>query len=81
MMGDRRNPLEEKRNRWGWFFVAPGIVFFSAFSLYPILYAIWTSFHNKKLLSLKPPKFIGLQNWISVLSSQDFWNSVRASAV
>jgi len=80
-MEDRRNPLETKRNRWGWIFVAPGILFFSAFSLYPILYAIWTSFHNKKLLSLKPPKFIGLQNWISVLSSQDFWNSVRASAV
>jgi len=56
------------------------VLFFSVFSLYPILYAIWTSFHNKKLLSLKPPKFIGFQNYAKVLSSPDFWNSVRASA-
>jgi len=72
--------LETKRNSWGWAFVAPGVLFFSTFSLYPILYAIWTSFHNKKLLSLKPPRFVGLQNYARVLASADFWNSVRASA-
>jgi len=80
-MDRSRKPLEEKRNRWGWYFVLPGIVFFAAFSLYPILDAIWTSFHNRKLLSLKPPKFVGFQNWISVLTSPDFWNSVHASAI
>jgi len=72
--------LETKRNSWGWAFVAPGVLFFSTFSLYPILYAIWTSFHKKKLLSLKPPRFVGLQNYARVLASADFWNSVRASA-
>lgn len=76
----KRRSLESRRNRWGWVFVSPGVLFFSVFSLYPILYAIWTSFHNKKLLSLKPPKFIGFQNYAKVLSSPDFWNSVRASA-
>ncbi|PKL04284.1 MAG: sugar ABC transporter permease [Spirochaetae bacterium HGW-Spirochaetae-9] len=75
-----RRSLETKRNGWGWVFVAPGVLFFATFSLYPILFAIWTSFHNKKLLSLKPPKFIGMQNYARVLSSPDFWNSVRASA-
>jgi len=75
-----KRSLEAKRNGWGWIFVAPGLLFFSMFSLYPILYAIWTSFHNKKLLSLKPPKFIGFQNYAKVLSSPDFWNSARASA-
>ncbi|MCX7023340.1 MAG: sugar ABC transporter permease [Spirochaetes bacterium] len=73
--------LERKTARWGWFFVAPGVLFFSAFSLYPILNAFWTSFFNKKLLSLKPPKFIGLDNYGKVLSSPDFWNSVGATAI
>lgn len=76
----KRRGIEAKRNLWGWVFVAPGILFFSTFSLYPILNAVWTSFHNKKLLSLRPPKFVGLQNYAKVLSSPDFWNSVRASA-
>lgn len=71
--------LEARQNRWGWFFVAPGILFFSIFSFYPILNAFWTSFFNKKLLSLKAPKFIGFQNYERVLGSEDFWNSLRAT--
>jgi multiple sugar transport system permease protein len=76
----KKGSLETRRNRWGWAFVAPGILFFSTFSLYPIMNAVWTSFHNKRLLSLKAPKFVGLQNYERILSSPDFWNSVRASA-
>ena len=78
--GPQKRTLEGRRNSWGWVFVAPVILFFSTFSLYPILMAIWTSFLNKKLLSLKPPKFVGLKNYEIVLGSADFWNSVRASA-
>jgi len=77
----QKNSLEYRKNRWGWFFIFPGVLFFVTFSLYPVLNAIWTSFHNKKLLSLKPPRFVGFQNYVQVLNSQDFWNSMRASAV
>lgn len=72
--------LERKQSRWGWIFVAPGLVFFSVFSFYPMINAIWTSFFNKRLLSLKKPVFIGLQNYARVLGSEDFWNSARATA-
>jgi len=72
--------LERRRSRWGWVFVAPGLVFFSVFSFYPMINAIWTSFFNKRLLSLKRPVFIGLQNYVRVLGSEDFWNSARATA-
>ncbi len=71
--------LERNRARWGWAFVAPGLLFFSIFSFYPMLNAVWTSFFNKRLLSLKAPKFIGLQNYQKVLFSEDFWNSARAT--
>jgi len=73
--------LERNRARWGWVFVAPGLAFFSIFSFYPMLNAIWTSFFNKRLLSLKAPKFIGLQNYQRVLGSEEFWNSARATGV
>ncbi|MBU0926225.1 MAG: sugar ABC transporter permease [Spirochaetes bacterium] len=72
--------LEWNRAKWGWIFVAPGLAFFSIFSFYPMLNAIWTSFFNKRLLSLKAPKFIGLQNYQRVLGSEEFWNSARATA-
>lgn len=73
--------LERNRSRWGWYFTAPGLAFFALFSFYPVLNAVWTSFFNKRLLSLRPPKFVGFQNYIRVLGSGDFWNSVRATVV
>lgn len=62
-------------------FVMPSLLYFSLFSFYPILTAAYTSLFRKRLLSLKPPKFIGFQNYIYLLKSADFWNSVRATFV
>ena len=73
--------IEHKKNRWGWVFIFPSLVFFAFFSFYPILNALYTSLFKKKLLSLKPPKFIGLDNYIYLLQSPDFWNSIRATVV
>lgn len=73
--------IEQKKARWGLIFIIPSIIFFSLFSFYPIFTAFYTSFFNKKLLSLKPPDFIGLQNYTYLLKSPDFWNSMRATAV
>lgn len=72
---------EAQKARWGWFFVAPALIFFSIFSFYPILNALWTSLFDKKLLSLKPPAFIGLGNYIRVLGGPEFWNSVVATGI
>ncbi len=81
MRTNRTRGYEARKARWGWFFVAPGIAFFSVFSFFPILNALWTSLFNKKLLSLKPPKFIGLENYFKVLGGAEFWNSAAATAI
>lgn len=73
--------MEKKLARWGWTFVIPSLIFFSLFSFYPILNAGYTSFFRKKILSLKPPTFIGLKNYIYLFQSEDFWNSIRATFV
>jgi multiple sugar transport system permease protein len=73
--------IERRKNRWGWIFIFPSLVFFTFFSFYPILNALYTSLFKKKLLSLKPPTFIGVDNYIYLLRSPDFWNSIRATMV
>ncbi len=73
--------IESRKNLWGWVFIFPSLVFFSFFSFYPILNALYTSLFKKKLLSLKPPRFIGLDNYIYLFQSPDFWNSIRATMV
>ncbi len=73
--------IESRKNRWGWVFIIPSLVFFTFFSFYPILNALYTSLFKKKLLSLKPPRFIGLDNYMYLFQSPDFWNSIRATMV
>lgn len=73
--------IEKKKARWGWFFVTPAVVLFLLFSLYPMLNAVWNTFFNVRLLSNRPPKFVGLANYKYILTSPDFWNSVRATLI
>lgn len=75
------SPLKRHQDRWGMIFVLPAILFFSLFSFYPIINALFTSLFRKKVLSLKPPTFIGLENYHYLLTSADFWNSIRATIV
>ncbi len=73
--------IEKHLSHWGITFVLPSIVFFSLFNFYPILNALYTSFFKKKVLSLAAPEFIGLKNYFYLLTSDNFWNSIRATAV
>ncbi len=73
--------FETKQANWGWVFTAPALLFFSTFSFYPILNAFWTSFLNKRLVSMRTPDFVGLTNYLRLFASEDFWNSLRATAV
>lgn len=75
----RKLSLEKKIGLWGIIFVMPSIVLFSVFSFYPIAYAFVVSLYKKELLSLEAPKFIGLRNYIRLLQSESFWNSVVAT--
>lgn len=73
--------IEKHKARWGWFFVTPALVFFAVFSLYPMLNALYNTFFNVKLLSLKKPDFVGLNNYIYILTSPDFWASMKSTVV
>ena len=73
--------IEHKKARWGWFFVLPSLAFFAVFSFYPIVNALYTSLFRKRLLSLRPPTFIGLENYEYLLKSPDFWNSIKATLI
>lgn len=66
---------------WGWVFVIPALVFFSVFAFYPIGNAVFMGFHRKSVLSLRPPQFVGLQNYVDLFNSQQFWNAWKATTI
>lgn len=80
----RRNKgfsMERKKARWGWVFVTPSLILFSAFSFYPIVNAFYESFFNRNLLSLRPPSFVGWNNYTYLFRSREFWLSVQNTLI
>ena len=75
-----RSRLKKQQDRWGFLFAVPALLFFSLFSFYPILSALYTSLTSKQALSLARPGLIGRDNYAFLLKSPDFWNSMRATA-
>lgn len=73
--------MERKKARWGWIFVIPSLIFFSVFSFYPIINAFYMSLFRKNLLSLRPPTFIGVGNYLYLAKSGAFWDSMANSAI
>ena len=71
--GNRKTP---------YLFIAPFLVMFAAFKLYPMVYGFAVSFldrnSTKKLTSTA---FAGLKNYTNVLASESFWQSLGRSLV
>jgi len=66
---------EIKTNRWGYFFVAPFVLVFCIFNLWPTLYTFILSFTDLKGLRTDF-KFIGLTNFIKLIHDQYFWGAL-----
>lgn len=60
-------------NRWGYAFVVPFVVVFCVFSIYPVLRTLYLSFTQYK--GFGTPKWLGLDNYIRVLTDKIFWQS------
>lgn len=59
--------------------VAPAVIVLSIFSLAPTLYGALVSLYNVQFVQLL--EFVGLDNYVTVLTSPDFWESLRVSLV
>ena len=63
-------PLSRRRALWGMALVAPNVLGLFFFFGLPVLMAFWTSFQEWN--GIKPPRFIGLDNFELLLSDDKF---------
>jgi len=63
----------------GYTFLSPFLVVLVLFALWPLVRALWLSFHSYDLFS--PPRFVGLDNYRYLLGELDFWISIRNTAL
>ncbi|MCC6188226.1 MAG: sugar ABC transporter permease [Anaerolineales bacterium] len=69
-----------KRRRVVFLFVAPTVLFLAVFVLYPVLFNIWLSLTDAKLLQ-DTPSFVWLDNYRKLLSSAVFPRYLRNTVV
>jgi len=55
--------------------VTPVLLFFIILNVVPTLWMIGLSFYKYSLMSLDPPKFIGLDNFMRIYNDPSFWQA------
>ncbi len=61
-------------NNWGYAFVAPFVIVFLIFSVYPVLRTLYLSFTDLKVMG--DAHFIGLENYVRVVTDKFFWKAL-----
>ena len=61
--------------------IAPTVFVLLGVLVYPMAKSLVYSFHSYSLLRPDSLKFVGFDNYINILSSQQFWNSLRVTLI
>jgi multiple sugar transport system permease protein len=75
----KRAPLSEGKKaerKLGWLLCAPAAIVMVAVTAYPILYSLWLSLQRYDLKFPDEREFVGLSNYVTVLSNGYWWTAV-----
>ncbi|HPZ86385.1 MAG TPA: sugar ABC transporter permease [Bacillota bacterium] len=72
-----RKPADKDRSRI--FFIAPAVLWLLAFTLFPLLYSLYLSLHGSRFLRVT--HFVGLENYLMVLTDYRFWQAFRVTLI
>ncbi len=80
MKGKNRNSLVKRivRARWAYLFIAPAVLHFLVFNVYPIVSTVYLSFMR---FNLQGNTFVGLQNYQIAMADPIFWKSMANTAL
>ena len=80
---DHLTPGRKNRRRAdnlrGWLYVAPFLIAFGMFLIWPTIYGLWMSFTGVSLAGTND-EFIGLDNWAEALGDPQVWSSLGNTA-
>jgi len=71
------NPLKLlRRDAGGWLFLAPALLFFIGYQIWPIVRVVWLSFTDFQFLSDQPEHWVGFDNYAMALQDPLLWVSL-----
>jgi len=75
----RGSTKQQEQTRWGLLFISPWIIGFLVFQLLPIVATLVFSFTNYNPVQPENTTFIGLQNYVNMLSDSKVWKSLQVT--
>jgi multiple sugar transport system permease protein len=75
----RRRGLSQKRLAAA--MVSPSLIVIAIVAAYPIAYAIWLSLHQYSVRVQGLSRWVGFDNYLDALKSNEFWSSVKTTFV
>ena len=75
--GTAVSPRRRDDTRLAMAFIAPALIGFAVFMIWPTLRGIYLSFTKFNLLT--PPKFNGLDNYVRMVQDPVFWNALKVT--
>ncbi|WP_419161287.1 carbohydrate ABC transporter permease [Candidatus Palauibacter sp.] len=73
-------PRALRRTLAAWGLLAPAAALILAFTLGPLLFSLWISLHEWRLID-PAPLFLGLDNYAALLSNRDWWSAIGNTAL
>ena len=77
--------LVQAQTRLAWILLAPSLIVVALIALIPLMQTFWQSLTNARLASDRPVMFVGLTNYINLLTDSDFrwtiWITVQFTVV
>lgn len=76
LRSNKSSSVEYKRRRLGYRMLVPATSVILLVSVYPLLYGIYLSFRNQNFLKVNQNDFVGLTNYIKLLTDSNFYNAI-----
>ncbi|WP_419166840.1 carbohydrate ABC transporter permease [Candidatus Palauibacter sp.] len=73
-------PRTLRRTLAAWGLLGPAAALILAFTLGPLLFSLWISLHEWRLID-PAPLFLGLDNYAALLSDPDWWSAIGNTAL
>jgi trehalose/maltose transport system permease protein len=76
-----RGTLARQQENLGWLLVLPVLVVIGIVAIYPLFQTFRLSFTNERLASPREPRYVGFDNYTSVLTDGQFWTSMQNTMI
>lgn len=74
--------IKKRKNLiWSVVFILPALALLCVFLLYPVCQAVYLSFFKWSGIAIAKPSFVGIDNYVRIFRSPNFWLSLRNSAI